>query len=310
MATNHLDEQQVWRNLSSKQKSGIMAMKENLRVIDGRFYTEDGTDVSHMFEVNLKVTEGQREGLNVVGNVAKHEEANGGFVMAFFSACKSMEEAFPTLSQSDLARVMFIGTYTAWKTGQLKYDNGVAIDKKGLGELVGMSRTKFNSFYKSIVDCEIIAEIGGAIFMNPTYFYRGNKGEIKHLTKDLQYTRLFRKTVRDLYAMYNGRTIKQLALIYAVLPFVNFNYNVIAYNPDEMDPELVRPITLDKLAALLGYQRTDKLVEGLRKLKYEGKAVFGFFETDDRRSKKVIINPRVVYAGNGKSLDAIKILFK
>jgi hypothetical protein len=104
--------------------------------------------------------------------------------------------------------------------------------------------------------------------------------------------------------------VKQLALIYAVLPFVNFNYNVIAYNPDEMDPELVRPITIEKLAALLGYQSADKLTTALRKLKYDGRAVFGMFETDDRRSRKVVINPRVVYAGNGKSLDAIRILFK
>jgi hypothetical protein len=311
MSTNHLNEQQVWKSLPFKQKSGIMAMKENLRVIDGRMYTENGTDVTHMLEINLKVTEGQYEGLNVVENVAKHEEANGGFVFAFFNACKTMEEQFPTLSQSDLARVMFIGTFAAWKTGQLKHDNGVAINKKSLGELLEMPRTKFSTFYKSIVDCELIAEQGKDIFINPTYFYRGEKDKVKHITKDLQYTRLFRQTVRDLYTMYNGRTIKQLALIYSVLPFVNFNYNIIAYNPEEQDSDNVRPIPLEKLAALLGYKDSSKLKAALNKLKYNEKSVFGFFETDgDRRQKKIVINPRVVYAGNGKSLDTIRVLFK
>lgn len=310
MSVNRLDEQKLWKGLTFNQKRGIMAMKENLRIIDGRMYTENGTDVTHMLEINLKVTEGQHEGLKVVENVAKHEEANGGFVFAFYNACTTMEEAFPTLSQSDLARVMFIGTFAAWSTGQLKHDNGAAIDKKALGELLGLGRNKFNTFYKSALKCELIANIEGALFINPAYFYRGNKGDVKHLTKDLQYTRLFRQTVRDLYAMYNGKALKQLALIYAVLPFVNFNYNIIAYNPDEMDPEEVRPITVEKLAALLGYKDAPSLTAALRKLKYDGKAVFGLFETDDRRAKKVIINPRVVYAGSGKSLDAIRVLFK
>ncbi|MEH7119073.1 hypothetical protein V7128_16905 [Neobacillus vireti] len=309
MRTSRLDEQQVWKGLTSKQKSGIAEMKSNLRIIDDRIYTSNGTDVTHMFELNLRVTEGQYEGLSVVENVAKHEEDNGGFVFAFYNACKTMEEQFPTLSQSDLARVMFIGTYTAWETGKLKHDNGKPINKKSLAELIGMSVSKFNKFYRSIVDCGLIAEQDGAIFMNPTYFYRGRQSDIKHLTKDLQYTRLFRQTVRDLYAMYNGRTIKQLAIIYAVLPFVNFNFNVIAYNPDEMDSEEVRPITIEKLAALLGYKDAPSLTIALRKLKYDGKAVFGFFETDDSRAKKVVINPRVVYAGNGRHLEGIKALF-
>jgi hypothetical protein len=311
VAIDRISEQRQFMNLHPKVRRGFLDQKENLTVKDGVITNHNGTDVSHIFEVVMKQSAEQAEGFRIKKELRNHEEENGGFVFAFFNACTTMADQFPALTQSDLARVMFIGTYSAWGTGQLKHDNGIPINKKTLGELLAMSRNKFNEFYKSIVDCEIIAEQDGAIFMNPTIFYRGSMDDVKHLTNDMQHTRLFRKTVRDLYAMYNGRTIKQLALIYSVLPFVNFAYNIIAYNPDEMNPELVRPITLDKLAALLGYQSSDKLVVALRKLKYEGKSVFGFFETDgDKRSKKTVINPRVVFAGNGKSLDAIRILFK
>jgi hypothetical protein len=308
MGTNRLEEQQLWRGLSDNQKRGVMALKENFQVIDGVPYA-DGKDISHLIDVSLKTTEAQYEGLKVVESVKELEQENGGFVFAFFNARQTMSEAFPTLSQADLARVMFIGTYVAFGTGRLQYDNGVAINKKALGELLGLSRNTFNVFYKSLVECEIIAEQGKDIFVNPTLFYYGYQSEVKQMTKDLKYTRLFCKTVRDLYTLYNGKALKQLALVYSVLPFVNFQFNILAYNPEEMFADQVRPITIDKLAALLGYQRADKLAEALRKLKYDGKSVFGMFELDDKRYKKVVINPRVVYAGDGRHLEGIKVLF-
>jgi len=309
MAIDRLEEQRLWKGLTPNQKRGLMALMDNYEVIDGVAYSKDGKNISHLIETTIKMTPERSEGLNVIRDLAKHEEEHGGFVFAFFNACKTMEQQYPALTQSDLARVMFIGTYAAWETGQLKYDNGKPIDKKSLEKLLGMSRNKFNTFYQSIVDSVIIAETDGAIFMNPSIFYRGSLSEVKVIAKDMQYTRLFRKTVRDLYEMYNGRTIKQLALIYAVLPFVNFNYNIVAYNPDEMNEDEVRPIPLDKLAVLLGYNEHRTLKKALNAIKYDGKPVFGFFETDDRRKKKTVVNPRVIYAGNGKTLGGIRALF-
>jgi hypothetical protein len=310
MGIDRLEEQKAWKNLTPNQKRGFLALKENYTVIDGKAYSPDGKDISHLIDTTIKMTPERSKGLKAVGDLAKHEEENGKFVFAFFNAKRTMEEQYPALTQSDLARVMFIGTYAAWETGELQHtDNGVPINKKSLEKLLGMSRNKFNTFYKSIVDSVIIAERDGAIFMNPSIFYRGNLKGVQAIAKDMQYTRLFRKTVRDLYAMYNGRSIKQLALVYAVLPFVNFNYNIVSYNPDELNEDKVLPIPLDKLAVLLGYTDHRSLKKALNAIKYDGKPVFGFFETDDRRKRKTVVNPRVIYAGNGKTLAGIRALF-
>lgn len=311
MGMNRLAIEREWKSLHPKVKQSWLEHKNNLQVVDGRIYTENGSDVTHLFEVVPKFTQAQIDGFKVISELADHEREYGGFVFAFFSATKTMEEQFPSLSQSDLARLMFIGTYTGWESGQLKYDNGRPIDKKGLGELLGLSRNRFAEFYKKLLAEEIIAEQDGNLFMNPAVFYRGRLTDVRKHISDVQYTRLFRKTVRELYAKYNGRTIKQLSLIYAVLPFINFNFNVICFNPEEQDADQVRPMTLENLAALLGYQKTDKLAEALRKIKYNDKPVFALVEINgNRRARKVIVNPAVVYASDGKSLDAIKILFK
>ncbi|WP_018394541.1 hypothetical protein [Bacillus sp. 37MA] len=313
MAVNKQAVERAWKNAHPKVRQDYLANKENLRIIGGKYFTEDGRDVSHLYELHPKVgtpSRSQVEGLNAVAELAEHEKEHGGFVFAFFSATQTMEGQFPELSQSDLARLMFLGTYTAWETGQLKHDNGRPINKKGLGELLNVSRPAFSSFYKKLIDGGIVREEEGALLVNPSIFYRGKLGDVRKQLGDIQYTRLFRKTVRELYGMYGGRSIKQLATIYAVLPFVNFKYNIVSFNPEESNADLVRPMTLENLAAALSYQDTHKLVTALRKIKYDGKSVFGFFEVDgDKRARKVVVNPSVVYAGDGGDLGAIKVLF-
>ncbi|WP_160848087.1 hypothetical protein [Pontibacillus yanchengensis] len=151
----------------------------------------------------------------------------------------------------------------------------------------------------------------GAIRVNPSVFYRGAEKDFKKVAGAMQYTRVYRKTIRELYAMYNGRTIKQLGLIYAVLPYINFNYNIVCHNAEEYNKDNVKPMTTADLAKKLGYSKAEQLTKALRGVKYEGQRVFGFFECeDDARKKKIVVNPNVIYAGSGEKLDGIKILFK
>jgi AraC-like DNA-binding protein len=309
LAVNRLDEHRQWMSLTRKQKRGIVHLKENVTIKDGRAYSESGEDVTHMVEVVLRTPPERKKGKQTIEELAKHEESNGGFVFAFFNACKTMEEAFPNFSQPDLARIMFIGTYTGWDNGVLKHDNGVLITKKTLQELLDMSRNKFADFYKQLIADEVVAEQDGQIFINPAYFYRGENVKPFAKSLGLQYTRLFRSTVRELYQQHKGRGLKHLALVYALLPFVNFNYNVICFNPDEKNAELVRPMNIKELAALLGYSDEAKFASSVKKVKLGGQPVFGVVAINGK-SKQIIVNPNVVYAGDGKSLDAIKILFR
>ncbi|QQP11662.1 hypothetical protein FJQ98_21125 [Lysinibacillus agricola] len=121
---------------------------------------------------------------------------------------------------------------------------------------------------------------------------------------------MFKKTVRDLYDLSNGRTVGQLALVYSVLPFLNFETNIVCHNPDETDPDRLQPMNIESLAELLGYANAAKLKLTMNRVKIDGKVVFGFFEnTNDRRQKGITVNPRVVFGGNGEQLQAIRTQF-
>lgn len=95
-----------------------------------------------------------------------------------------------------------------------------------------------------------------------------------------------------------------------MLPFLNFSTNIVAYNPDETSEDLIKPIDLSRLTTLLGYSNKSVLKRTLNGIKVDGKPVFVFLENlHDRRQFRVVVNPRVVFAGNIESLRAIKALF-
>lgn len=299
-----------WRDLHPKVKRGFIAATSNMRVVDGTAYSSQGNDISHMVDIVPKFTPEQVRGLEAIDVLSKHEIDNGGFVFTFYNQMQTVDGRFTSLTQPDLARLMFVGSYTSWRDGQLIYDNGRPITKDGLHELTQMSRKRFNEFYVRLVDEDILSEVDGDLFMNPSVFYRGALSDYQYETDDLQHTRMFRKTVRDLYEKYNGRSLGQLAIVYAVLPFIHFKTNVVSYNADESNVDKVVPMPLEKLAIALGYANAQKLKTALNRVKIDGHPVFGFFENpNDRRSIRIVVNPRVFFAAGAGELSALYVLF-
>lgn len=300
-------------NLHQEVRKKVVAQKQNYVVVDDKPYdTETGEYLGDKFRHDLAPikTEGQVKVIESKRALGSHEEENGGFVFTFFKQSRMISERFPTLNNADIARLMYIGTYIAWQTGRLQYDNGKVIDRQGFEKLTGLSQKRARELFQRYIDEGILSEQQDGIYMNATVFYRGNVREIRSEVADLQYTRLFKKTVRELYEQSNGRTVGQLALVYSVLPFLNFATNIVCYNPDETDSDLIRPMNLEKLSVLLEYGNPAKLKTALNRVKIDGKVVFGFFEdVNDRRQKRITVNPRVVFAGNGEQLQAIKAQF-
>lgn len=301
-----------WTNLHPKVKRGIYAAQENMTVVGGKAFNAEGRDITHMVEVVAKTTDTQVRGLQAIDDLSAHEIENGGFVFAFFKQSRTIVERFPTLTQQDTARLMFVGTYVAWETGRLQYENGRAINKKALEKMVDMSTKHFNLFFKRLEAESIIREDEetGDIIVNPSVFYRGPIKEIGYDVSHLTYSRVFRDTVRKLYAQFKGRTLGQLALIYSVMPFLSFNTNIVCYNPEEKEADRIRPMDLDKLSVLLGYENPQKLKRALNSIKVDDNPVFGFPDNvHDRRKLRVTVNPRVIYNGNGKGLDVLLAQF-
>lgn len=308
---NRNKDREFLRGLNPSAYKRVITERSKLAVVN----VETGQLVEH-YEPAPVFSDDQKHAIKDLSKLGMHHEEHGGFVSAFYEQSIPINDQLPELTQSDYARLIYLATYTGYPErrnnfGYLRYDNQYYVTKDGLFDLLQMSRNKFNEFYKKVIDCGILEETdAGKIIMNPFYFYRGNHAEIGGIIGDRQSIRVYRKTIRNLYKQCNGRKIKQLGLIYAVLPFINLKFNIIAHNPDEQDPKFVKPMKLGDLADKLGYAKISTLKSALRSVRYGNKPVFQFVEDEaDNRMRKIIVNPAVIYGSNGESLDAIKALF-
>ena len=313
MSMNRLAEQRKWEELHPKVKRGVIAVMDDVTFKGGRaIFNKTGEDVTHLVDVGIRTTENQVRRLKEVDDLVHHQIENGGFIFAFFKRLTTIEERFPTLTRQDIARLIYIATFVSWETGRLQSDNGKKhYKRKDLVKLIGMSSKRFNEFFRRLENEGIIREgDNGELYINPTVFYRGDLSNNEYNISDLEYTRLFKNTVRELFDEFNGRRLGQLAVIYYVLPFLNFSTNIVCYNPEETNEELIRPMDLSRLTTLLGYTNSTTLKRALNEIKVDNKPVFGFFENPyDRRQMRIIVNPSVVFAGNGEQLKAIRALF-
>lgn len=296
-----------WKGMQPRQKIRMLDTQQNGSIVNGAILATDGVDVSHRLKLVPRTTVAQQRYASNRSIMGLFADENGGYVSALFESCITMVERFPSLSQSDIARLMFIGTYTGYSDGRLRYDNGNTIDRVALLKLTGMSRARFSEFYGRLLSEDVIREDSDTLLVNPTVFQRG---EAVDGTDDLQRIRLYRQTIRELYEEYGkGRDVKQLAIVFTVIPFLHFSTNVVCFNPQEYHYDQIQPMTVDKLAAMLNYAQTSKLKTAMNNVKLGGRPVFVFVEDiNDKRKRRIVVNPRVVFAGNSDGLEQLRAM--
>lgn len=294
----------VWRDMTPKQKLRASSAIQNATIVDGAVISSDGVDVTHHVRVDIRPTEAEQHYAKNLSVMGRFSTENGGYVSALFESNITMEERFPSLTQSDIGRLMFIGTYTGYD-GMLRHDNHVPLTRVALMRLVGLSRPEFSKFYARLSNVGIIQNDNGNFFVHPRVFQRGGIGKGY---ADLQRTRVYRHTVRELYDKYGkSRSVRQLGIVFAVLPFLHFNTNIVCSNPQEYYSDQVQPMAVDKLADKLKYDNPQKLRAALNRVRLDRMPVFTYvIDPYDRRKQNVIVNPRVVFAGNEVGLQHIK----
>lgn len=309
---SNVQSERVWRDAHPKVKQRIIDAQDEMSTVSGRHYDRNGEDITHLVEVSMKKpSRGDfARKQEATDTLSKHQVDHGGFVFAFYEQSRMINERFPSLSKPDFARLMYVGSYTAWESGKVVYDNGKAVDKDGLHLLLGLSRKRYNELYNRFIDEGILRVEDGELYVNPTVFYRGGKAGFTGIARDMSHTRLFRKTIRDLYKGSEGRRLSHLAVVYTVLPFINFRTNIVAYNPETRVPTEVQPMPLSGLAVYLGYSNDRALKQALNTVRIFDEPVFGFFENPhDRRGFRIIVNPRVIFASTADDLVAVMALF-
>ena len=177
------------------------------------------------------------------------------------------------------------------------------------------NRNGINETYKFLLDCRFIQETEDKfITINENIAREKIKDHIKELQKedkDYTYTRIFCESILKLYYGTEIKQRKQLANLYAILPYINFKYNRLCKNPTETDNLKVEPLNWADLCDICEYDKKNafRLRKDLMKIRINRQYIL----MDTIRGEDVnviVVNPRIYYAGDHvNELKAIIDLF-
>lgn len=307
------NEVKLFNNLNNKIRKQVMETKENYYVHNGKIYNMDGEEITDKYRHELvPVFDSTKlEKYNSMNDMYEFQKEHGRFVFMFYRFNIAMKEY--NLNKSEIARLLYLITYIDYETNRIMTDNGRSFTNEKLCSLLKFKSRQYKEYVNKLIDNEVMLLNGkGEMFINHNICKAGSINAKQLKSNDVQYTRLFKRTVRDLFESSTVRELPKIANIYMVLPYINLYTNIVSYNPYESDINKVEPMSVKDLAHNLGYSKVESFKNNIAKTIIDNESVFGFFIDGEmkRSDMKVVINPKVVFASNTEHLQTIRLLFK
>lgn len=171
------------------------------------------------------------------------------------------------------------------------------ITEKDLKEVMGLAPKQLREFKKLCFEAGIIdpVEVEGikALKVNKMVACKGNvpayykRNSIRVSVPHLQ----------DIYKRATVREHKQLGYLTALLPYINYEYSVLCWNPTQEYKNYIEPLTIQDICKLIGYDITkaSRLFRELRKTTLNGNYVFCVAGIGEKEA--FFLNPKVYYKG-------------
>jgi len=183
--------------------------------------------------------------------------------------------------------------------GNAKDENNLALEKD-LQEILKLSKRETITTKNELIKHKLIKiNDDKTITVNNKYAVKGkiDKRKLKGSVRTME------KGIQELYNKAKATEHKKLGLLIELLPYVNFQHNVLCHNPEETEISKIQAITLYELAKIFGANQT-RLKNDLFKLRVNDEIVIGLFSKDT--GIHIYVNPRVYYKGN--NIDDLKAL--
>lgn len=254
------------------------------------------------------LTDKQKAFLNNQDEFKAYASEQGGFVQMLFVQKHKLD--LGNCDKATLSRLVYLSTYIDYNNRQEnllvkrgQYNTLEPMTRKDIQSTLGLGDTAFKSFMADVKLNNLLYEVDGKFYVTDFLFTKG-KNELSKEKRYDCYARLFIKPIRDLYESCKPRQHKVLSNIFMLIPFIHINTNIITFNPDTFEDDLVEPMELKDIGELLEIEdnkgNLKKLVKDLESFRVnvngEEYQMFAWVRLSDR--DYFVINPRVVYRGN------------
>lgn len=209
-------------------------------------------------------------------------------------------EQFDEVEPEHVARLIFLNTFTKFDDNRLMLSQRKTIKRVDLPELLKVSPPTVSRFWNKVSPKYLKEDKNGDILTNCDIFKRGR---IKK--SSLKYQRLYIENIKKLYNITPTSKHKHLGYIFKLLPYINIEYNILCFNPMEIDIDQIIPLSLEDFCKMINYSisHIDRLLDIYRNITFEANGKqesFCAFTFDglNRGNAKITINPHIIYGGS------------
>lgn len=255
-----------------------------------------------------KLTPEQIAFINANNELKKYTSDLGGYVHMFYVKNELLFNKVD-IDRANIARLIYLSTYMDYNDRQENLlvrhgnDNKVeALNRNDIKKLLNLSDRAFLNFINNMTENKLIFKVEDKYYINNEYFTKG-KCNIEG-----DYTRIFINTTRMLFESCTSKQHKQLSYMYQLIPFMNYNLNIICRNPNENDISKLEKLSLKEICEILKISTEKKsmnmfennllkfniVVNGKKQFILKRVIVKGY----NSRNDYFVINPNVTWSGN------------
>lgn len=218
---------------------------------------------------------------------------------------------YKDISPANMARLVYLATFLHIEDGNRLYCTArTPMHKSDLEEVLHLSQASVSRFWAEVSEKYLTVGSDGVLVLSSEFF---NCGKTPKDWYGREFQTVYSEFVRDLYQRASSSQHKRLGFIFQLLPFVNFEWNVLCWNPEEPDLDKVRCMTISEFCDQIGYDRgqCNRLAREYSSLKFKVgngfEALCSFVTHKPGLTRaKMFINPRILYKGSHP--DDVRIL--
>lgn len=203
------------------------------------------------------------------------------------------------LSPATVARLIYLSTYLDYQN-RFMLSQRRQLHKSDLEDVLQLSKGAVFNFWHEVCPLYIV-EDGEGLKLNNSDMVRGE------LSKDNRnaYQRLYIEAIRRLYRQTAPTNHKHLGYVFALIPLINIEYNILCYDMYEKDINAIHPLTVADFCRYINYDPHDyrRLLRHYKHITFEVDGHKEFFlscvsQGDDILHAKLFVNPRILYCGS------------
>lgn len=208
------------------------------------------------------------------------------------------DEQFKDLSPETVTRLIYLNTFLAFGDNRLMNTQRKQIKKSDLPKILEVSESTAKRFWAEVKN-KYLNEDKYGLYANNSIFRSGKLKDKQYNT----YQKFYITAIRTLYRATKKH--KHLGYIFKMLPFINFEHNILCKNPEETTLDEIQCLTLAEFCEAIKFDRThlNRLLQIYNKLTFnvrghEERFCAIVYDGLHKDNAKIIINPHILYCGS------------